>query len=292
MQGDSPTSAPERYRDPIVSGIFYPDDPEELKSSVDGLLKNVGRIRMDALAVLCPHASLPYAGAVQAKALSAARSRRIDNIVVLSPRHKPGEPLVFLPESDYFCTPFGKLRVARELLSDIESCGTLFASDDIPHLEEHAIEVQLPFASRLFPDASIVPLILGSPSRAVARSVSRALELVFADRLETTLFLVSTNLSSHAVPEEAKKASIQFLKEAGKLDGERILESVRLPGAPCGAHCLAALVSCSFMRGRKAETLLIQDSTSTRAATPSFPFQGEPASTGEDAVVYAAMAFY
>jgi AmmeMemoRadiSam system protein B len=272
---------PVRIRDPIVSGIFYPEEPVELKNSVDAYLKKVGRIRMDALAVVSPHAGIAYSGSVQAKALAAARSRRIENVVILSPRHKSGDSLIFLPESDFFSTPFGKIRVARELLAEIESCGTVFTVDDIPHMEEHAIEVQLPFIARLFPDAAIVPLILGSSERVIARSASRALELVFSDRLETTLFVVSSNLSRGPEAQEAQKS-----------DGESILISAGITGAACGAQCLAALSSCAFMRGRKMETLCLDNSASAKGKEGSNSAQGEPPSLGEDIVVYAALAYY
>jgi AmmeMemoRadiSam system protein B len=283
---------PVRIRDPIVSGIFYPEEPVELKNSVDAYLKKVGRIRMDALAVVSPHAGIAYSGSVQAKALAAARSRRIENVVILSPRHKSGDSLIFLPESDFFSTPFGKIRVARELLAEIESCGTVFTVDDIPHMEEHAIEVQLPFIARLFPDAAIVPLILGSSERVIARSASRALELVFSDRLETTLFVVSSNLSRGPEAQEAQKSSIAFIKDAERGDGESILISAGITGAACGAQCLAALSSCAFMRGRKMETLCLDNSASAKGKEGSNSAQGEPPSLGEDIVVYAALAYY
>lgn len=283
---------PERIRDPIVSGIFYPDDPVELKNSVDGFLKNVGRIRMDALAVISPHAGLSFAGSIQAKALAAARSRRIENVVILSPRHKSGDSLIFLPESDYFCTPFGRIKVARGLLAEMESCGTAFAVDDIPHLEEHAIEVQLPFIARLFPDAAIVPLILGSNERSIVLSVSRALEYVFSDRLDTTLFVVSTNLARGPEAEAAKRSSIAFIKEAERMEGEGILGAAGRPGSPCGAQCLAALCACGFMRGRKMETLRLEDSVSLCAAEPQKQSSKDQVAPSEDAVIYAAIAFY
>jgi MEMO1 family protein len=292
MVNGYPSIEPERIRDPIVSGIFYPDDPVELKNSVDGFLKNVGRIRMDAVAVVSPHAGLSYVGPIQAKALASARSRRIENVVILSPRHKLGDSLIFLPESDYFCTPFGRIKVARGLLAEIESCGTAFAVDDIPHLEEHAIEVQLPFIERLFPDAAIVPLILGSNERSIILSVSRALEYVFSDRLDTTLFVVTTNLFRGPDAEAAKRSSIAFIKDAERIGGAGILSSAGQAGSACGAQCLAALCACGFMRERKMETLCLEDSASLKSKEHAKqPSKDQPAPS-EDAVVYAAIAYY
>jgi AmmeMemoRadiSam system protein B len=280
-----------RNRDPIVSGIFYPDDPADLKDAIDGYIRETGRTRMDALAVVSPHAEISYVGHMQAKALCAARSRRIENVVILSPRHRPGDSLVYLPESDYFDTPLGAVRVNRDILGDMESCGTVFAMDDIPHLEEHAIELQLPFIQRLYPEASIVPLIIGSHSEPAVTAVSRALEIVFADRLSSTLFLVTSNLASALDPEEAREKSLRFLKDAEKMDCGQIMRySALAQGSICGAHCLAALCATSFMRGKSLDVLCIQDSSkgSRGGGAPNEAAAGP----GEKTVFYSAMAFY
>jgi len=168
----------------------------------------------------------------------------------------------------------------------------LLVVDDIPHLEEHAIEVQLPFIERLFPDAAIVPLILGSSDRSIIMSVSRALEYVFSDRLDTTLFVVTTNLSRGPDVEAAKRSSIAFIKDAERMEREGIFGAAGIAGSACGAQCLAALCACGFMRERKMETLCLEDSASLKNKEPSNQSIKDQPASAEDAVVYAAIAYY
>ena len=45
---------------------------------------------------------------------------------------------------------------------------------DAPHAQEHCLEVQLPFLQMLFDDFTLLPLVLGSPSRRARRGCARA----------------------------------------------------------------------------------------------------------------------
>ncbi len=289
------TEDPQRCRDPIVAGIFYPEETEELKAIVDRAIGDAGRSRMNALAVVAPHAGYAYVGSLQAKALSCARSRRIENIVILAPRHRETELAVYLPESSIFTTPLGQVKVNQALLAEIGSCGTLFSFDDIPHLAEHSIELQLPFIQRLYPDAKICPLILGSSQSATVQAVASALDVVFSERLDSTLFIVSSNLASMKDPAAARDASIRFIKDAERLNARALSAySEARAGAICGAHCLAALCATSFMKKRKLEVLSIEDSKAIDGAQPESDISGfqEGDNFEENAVVYAAMAYY
>ena len=53
-----------------VAGAFYPADAEELKSMVNGFLKNVKQPKIDGqiMAIIAPHAGYIYSGHVAAEA--------------------------------------------------------------------------------------------------------------------------------------------------------------------------------------------------------------------------------
>jgi MEMO1 family protein len=66
---------------------------------------------------------------------------------------------------------------------EIESCGTLFEINDIPHLEEHAIEVQLPFMKSVFSlTPLLIPMISDGNEVAAILAVARALGSCFRQR--------------------------------------------------------------------------------------------------------------
>jgi hypothetical protein len=292
MEGISPASSGEggvRVREGIVSGIFYPDDPKELAREVDALIRESGRMRMDAAAIVSPHAALCYSGSLQAKAFCAARSRTIRTVVLLGPRHRPDEPTAFLPESAYFRSPLGDITVDLGLVEEIESLGTFYERNDIPHMEEHAIEVQLPFIQRLYPDAAILPIILGSGSGALVEQLALDLDVVLGERLDACLFVAVSNLGAASSLEDAAAASEAFLSA---MMSAQPGQGAALSGARgvCGADCIRTLMLSKSLSGRRLELLGRSDSTMVD------PTCAESLSAWSDldgeVVEYGALAFY
>jgi AmmeMemoRadiSam system protein B len=190
-----------RIRSPIVGGMFYPEDETE---TIDRLIsfgaeKETGS---RAAAIIAPHGAWDISGSIAGAAFSAAAGRSgagekggISRAVILGTVHDKNENGIFLSESDFFQTPLGNLPVDREFCDELLSCNTLFELNDIPHLREHSIEVLLPFIKYYFPQASIVPILMGNSRQILISTLARALELVFEPVMEDTLVVVSCNLS-------------------------------------------------------------------------------------------------
>src|SRR5208337_1090525 len=147
-----------KMRDATVAGIFYPDDPSELEDRVAALLEAAKPEVSNAKAIVSPHAGLDYSGDLSALAWKSAATRRIETVLVLAPLHRAEESRVYLPESDYFEMPTGRVSVDRDLVDELRDCGTIMSENDIPHFEEHGIELQLPFMIAQFPAACLVPV--------------------------------------------------------------------------------------------------------------------------------------
>ena len=229
-----------------VEGIFYPSDPAELEAEVARRLAESPVEPATPVAVVAPHAALEYAGDTIAAAFRAASGRRnISNIVILAPIHRDPPPGFILPESASYQCPLGDVRVDREKVEDLLGCGTVFTMNDIPHLEEHSIEVLLPFLRRVFPEAGIVPVLTGKAGRRSVLALSRALELLFTPLIDRTLFVVSSNAAT-AFPrgkgtvEEADR----FLELAGERRWKELLdESDRGRISCCGSRALASVLA-------------------------------------------------
>ncbi|HTX74106.1 MAG TPA: AmmeMemoRadiSam system protein B [Rectinemataceae bacterium] len=270
-----------KIREAIVSGIFYPEDPDELQQRVAELIAVNRPDFAAAKAILSPHAGLRYSGDLAALAWNAARDRQPRYVVVLSPVHRPSDALIFLPESDFFDGPFGRVPVATGLVEEMMDCGTIFRMNDIPHFEEHGIEVQLPFMRALFPDAALLPVILGASTAASIKALATALDLVIGERDAECLVVVSSDLSGSAtgtgnVAEEAER----FLEQVASRDW-KALAAMAESGHPsaCGAGCLAAFMASSLAEGCSGRLLGRHDSAAFRE------------SPDERVVHYAAIAF-
>jgi AmmeMemoRadiSam system protein B len=278
-------SEKDKIRESTVAGIFYPEIREELEIEIDRLLRGPaaekdGRTIYGARAIVSPHAGLGYSGDLAGLAWRSVAPRSIERVVVLSPQHRADDSMVYLPEADRFSTPLGSIQVDRARVSDLLDCSTLFAINDIPHFEEHGVELQLPFMRRLYPEASLVPIIVGRASPALVKSLASALSLVFGSRRDTTLFVISTDLASGFDPAAIMEQSDRLLDCIRQGDWEGLLSlKAHDPHGACGSSCLAAWLASPLSQGCEACLLGRHDSSASRQTDQ------------ERLVEYAALAF-
>jgi MEMO1 family protein len=208
-------------REPIVDGIFYPGEKDVLYSEIEKLFKTADQTIADtapreAAAIISPHAGYTFSGHVAAAAFLAARNRKINTAVIVGPVHRDPRDEIYLTESTAFKTPLGEIAVNEQLVEEMNGFSNKIVKNDIPHLEEHCIETQLPFIQYLFPDADIVPILMGKSSMTNTELLVQLLQFTVADMMDTTLFIVSANMSAYKTLHDAKEgyeACIHMLQE-------------------------------------------------------------------------------
>jgi hypothetical protein len=267
-----------KVKEATVAGIFYPDDPSELQAEVEALLAAAKPAISNSKAILSPHAGLDYSGDLSALAWKSAEKSQIETVLILSPLHRAKDSLIYLPESDCFDIPTGRVSVDGALVEEMRDCGTLMSVNDIPHFEEHGIELQLPFMHALFPSARLVPVLLGRPSPAAVKALASALALVFADRIESTLVVISSDLGSAMEAHIAAAHADRFLRGFLAGDANFLLDGLSaIDGFACGTGCAAAYFLSGLSKGMKAVVLGRHDSSARRE-------------TGEERLVHYAAA--
>src|SRR5512135_2841335 len=95
-------------RPAAVAGLFYPDNPTELKRTVADLLADA---RVEASlhapkALIVPHAGYVYSGPVAASAYAQLAALRgcVRRVVLLGPTHRVWVRGLALPEAERFAT--------------------------------------------------------------------------------------------------------------------------------------------------------------------------------------------
>ena len=259
-------------RKPIVDGIFYPADKKALADQVKELLNGIQTDAGKADAILVPHAGYNYTGALAAAGFKSAMGRDIHTAVVLAPVTRDAQDGLFLCDYDAFQTPLGDMPVAQELCKELLDYKGRFAVNNFPFLEEHSIEVQLPFIQHQWPEATLVPIHRGRQNPGTVRQLSKALKGVFADRMENTLFVISANTSPYLVRTLAQEYADSFMALATGGGSEAILtELQKRKPLPNGTGCTAAVLGM-------AET------------EPQVTVLGTADSGGEKIVCYASLA--
>ena len=91
-----------KIREPLVDGLFYPDDPSELEKACAGYEASCSNARGKALAIVTPHAAYEKCGALMAAAFLSAADRKIRTVVLLGPVHGDYTDQIILPRTTTF----------------------------------------------------------------------------------------------------------------------------------------------------------------------------------------------
>ncbi|MFP3042464.1 AmmeMemoRadiSam system protein B [Treponema primitia] len=266
-------------RSPVVSGLFYPDDRVEMGARIGALGLKYG-VGGRASAIIAPHGAWDFSGSVAATAFAAAagRANEVSRVVILGNVYHRVEPGIFFSDSHYFDTPLGRLPVDLELSESLASCSTLFEVNDIPHLQEIAVEVLLPLTQFCFPRAAIVPILMGGAQPWLISALARALRIILEPLMASTLLVISANVSIHDDEKTARlgaETCIQLLEENRIGDFISGIYDGRI--SSCGASLIASLL----------ESGLVADKPAHLVTGPLLSARGERG----DTTYYAGIAF-
>ena len=234
-------------RKPAVAGLFYPADPGHLAHIVDMLLAGAAVDEAPRLrGLVAPHAGYEYSGPVAASAYALApRSARV---VLLGPSHFVPLDGIAVSSAEAWSTPLGEVPVAGDLRDAAVAAGAVV--DDVPHAQEHALEVQLPFLQRACPSGvEILPVAVG---RVSAGAVAGFIEELGA------LAVVSTDLSHYRDAETARRLDRETADAVVRCAVDEIG-----PGAACGVHALRGLVEHARREDLVVELLDLRTSADT-----------------------------
>jgi AmmeMemoRadiSam system protein B len=151
--------------------------------------------------------------------------------------------------------PGGELPVDPELARALLSASDLLTEDALAHSREHALEVQIPFLSRVAPGTAFVPITLKRTSLQFCRAIGEAVALVVRSSPEPVALISSTDLNhyeSQAVSNRKDRVAINAILS---LDPERLHRDVMAHEVSmCGiAPTTALLFALQALGGGSAE---------------------------------------
>jgi AmmeMemoRadiSam system protein B len=224
-----------------------------------------------------------------AEAWRQASSHSYELIVLLGTNH-------FTPEFDRVAvwtggpwrTPLGlaavDVRAAEALIADDPQC---CVADPWPHLDEHSIEVQLPFAQTLFPGVPVLPLLIGLGGLQSREYFGEVLAEFVADR--HALLFASSDLSHYPSRSDAESIDRATIEAIVSLDSDRLQKSMadqmnsgmaQLATCACGEAPIMVAMAAAGNLGSSHGTLL------------AYSNSGEAPAGNESRVVgYAAITF-
>ena len=193
-------------RQPAVAGKFYPEDPDKLQQELVSLFataipKQGGQVR----AIIAPHAGYIYSGGIAASAFNQIDGninyKRV--FLIASSHHIRFDKASVYCDGD-FVMPYGKEIVDTafgHML--VEHDPDIFTSNPDAHLEEHSLEVQLPFLHYMLGSGyCIVPIVIGSGNPEVCRRIATVLKTYLNAE---NLFIISSDFSHYPEYSDARK---------------------------------------------------------------------------------------
>jgi len=186
----------ENIKEPSVAGKFYPSDKKELKEAVGSFLSKVQKGKRDGrlIAIISPHAGYRYSGQVAAYGYQEIKDSGIQKVILIGSSHHAGFKGASVYTKGSFRTPIGDIKINEKLAESLLNGNADVMFNPGAFEKEHSIEVQLPFLQTVLKDFTIIPILVGSPTKhTYEHLISRLTEILD----EKTLIIASTDLSHY-----------------------------------------------------------------------------------------------
>lgn len=234
-------------RESVLAGSWYPAEAGKLRRDIEGWLEQAGRPKLSGrvVALLAPHAGYVYSARVAAHAFAVLAEQEVDTLVVLAPSHRVAFDGVSVWDGGSWRTPLGLVELDREFIERLRGeSGGLVRPLPEAHAKEHAVEIQLPFAQAVAPEARLVPLVLGrlgeQDLETLAQALTRTMK-AFPER--RAVLLASSDLSHYHDAETARKLDAELERRAAGLDPEGLVRSLNAGTCEaCGGAALATVM--------------------------------------------------
>lgn len=233
---------------------FYSDDPDVLLKYLKKVVDTTG-IKTDVKAVMLPHAGYFYSGAVAGKTISCVNVP--DTIIILGPNHTGlGQPYSIVAKGQW-STPLGPVNVCAELASLMLQNSNLIIEDESPHINEHAIEVELPFLKYMNNNISIVPMIVSDFLVEHFEKVGNSLAQTIEQYKKSVLIVVSSDLTHYESEQQVKLKDQRVIEAILALDPKEMINRVNTEHiSMCGyAPMATALFACKKLKAKTARLI-------------------------------------
>jgi AmmeMemoRadiSam system protein B len=241
-------------RAPAVAGMFYPDNPRELRVHVDQAFRDQrfgpGRAPPSAgtrriYGIVSPHAGYAYSGAIAANGFYEVSSIDFQDVIMVGPNHYGIGSLVAAMKEGEWETPLGKVQVNSQLAKEIAGRSSILGFDDFAHSRDHCLEVQLPFLQSIKENFRIVPIVLVSQRSDTAYDLGSAISETVIEKsgLDSTLLIASSDFTHYEPNSDAHRKDGELIKAILTLDVNKfyaVLE--RLDVSACGYGAIATIM--------------------------------------------------
>ncbi|MBF8250845.1 MAG: hypothetical protein HW382_473 [Deltaproteobacteria bacterium] len=174
--------------------------------------------------------------------------------------------------------PNGNIEINSDLAGAIVENSKYLKDDHLAHLNEHSLEVQIPFLQRFRKDIRIVPIAMMNMDYAICQDIGHAVARAVKSFKEPVLIVASSDMTHYESDKSAREKDKKAIDRVLALDPDGLFKTVRENRITmCGViPATIMLIACKELGAKKAE--LVDYATS-----------GETSGDYEQVVGYAGM---
>ena len=253
----------DKVREPAVAGMFYSGRKENLTREVAVFLENSNVVEdvQQVYGLVAPHAGYLYSGGVAARAYRQIVDREYDVVIVISPSHRVYFDEVSVFNGSAYSTPLGPVQVDKELAQEICACHEDLLYSDLGHdVDEHALEVHLPFLQIVLEEFKLVPIVMGNQDKGNIKILSDALAKTLKGK--KALIVASTDLSHYYNHTKASVLDEVVLENTKNFDEDKLYDDIQSGACEmCGSGPLiTTMKACRVLGATKSKVLLYRNS--------------------------------
>jgi len=241
-----------------VSGMFYPSNARTLSIEVGKMLADVepttvpGRL----IALVVPHAGIMYCGPVAAHAYRQLSPGMFPRVVLVGSSHRYRIGTASIYPNGSWSVPNGEFPVDAEFVHKLQSRLSAEIEGPAPHIEEHCLEVQLPFLAETLGQVPIVPILMGTTWHGFCEQVGTALAETIREGYPAIL-LASTDLSHYKDQKSAEQLDYTAIDAILTMSTDSFCAQVSSGACElCGVAAVTTVMSAAGKLGANRATLL------------------------------------
>ena len=246
-------------RTAVVAHQFYPGDPATLSQTLASLIP-AESAKVNALAVVSPHAGYVYSGGVAGETF--ARVNIPQDIIIMGPNHHGlGAPVALMDQGSWDM-PLGEVPINTTLAGLLIKHSEIIRADSSAHRPEHSLEVQVPFLQYLRKDITITPLVISHISYDDCRKVGKALAAAIKEYGKPVLMVASSDMTHYESRQSASTKDHLAMAQIEALNPQGLYDTVLTKRITmCGIMpATIALIAAMELGAKKAELVRYTDS--------------------------------
>jgi AmmeMemoRadiSam system protein B/AmmeMemoRadiSam system protein A len=249
-------------RPPVVAGQFYPASPRQLKAMIKGMIDEKAE-KEEVIGLVSPHAGYEYSGPVVGALVSRIKFK--NTFIIMGPNHTGRGKAFSIMTEGVWQTPLGDIEIDSELAKRILGFSRYLKEDQVAHLDEHSIEVQLPFLQYFKPDVKFVPIVFSFGTGDIYQEIGREIARATKELKREVVIMASSDMTHYESQESAQWKDAQAIEAIVELNEEKLLQRVQtLNITMCGYAPAVSLISAARELGAtRAELVKYQTSGDT-----------------------------